>query len=71
MDFRKGKKGALLDGLLDDVADVAEDAFYSLSPRDRRDEDSIEAKVAAKVKRLIRDQTGKRTLVEVVAHKVK
>ena len=67
--FPEGKNGALLDGLLDDVADVAEDAFSSLSPRARRDEDSIEAKVAAKVKRLIRDQTGKRTLVEVVAHK--
>ena len=69
--FPEGRMGELLDGLLDDVADVAEDAFYALSPRDRRDEDSIEAKVAAKVKRLIRDQTGKRTLVEVVAHKVK
>ena len=69
--FPEGRMGELLDGLLDDVADVAEDAFYALNPRDRRDEDSIEAKVAAKVKRLIRDQTGKRTLVEVVAHKVK
>ena len=69
--FPEGKNGALLDGLLDDVADVAEDAFYALKPSDKRDEEAIELKVAAKVKRLIRDRTGKRTLVEVVAHKVK
>jgi len=69
--FPEGKNGELLDGLLDDVADVAEDAFYALKPSDKKDEDAIELKVAAKVKRLIRDRTGKRTLVEVVAHKVK
>ena len=69
--FPEGKKGELLDGLLDDVADVAEDAFYALKPSDKRDEEAIELKVAAKVKRLIRDRTGKRTLVEIFAHKVK
>jgi len=69
--FPEGKNGELLDGLLDDVADVTEDAYYALSPSAKRDEDAIELKVAAKVKRLIRDRTGKRTLVEVVAHKVK
>ena len=69
--FPEGKKGELLEGLLDDVADVAEDAFYALKPSDKRDEEAIELKVAAKVKRLIRDRTGKRTLVEIFAHKVK
>lgn len=69
--FPEGKNGELLDGLLDDIADAAEDAFYALSARAKQDEDVVENKVAAKVKRLIRDKTGKRTLVEVVAHKVK
>ena len=69
--FPEGKNGELMDGLLDDIADAAEEAFYALSPRDRRDEERIENKVAAKVKRIIRDRTGKRTLVEAVAHKVK
>jgi ribonuclease J len=69
--FPEGKNSELLDELLDEVADAAEDAFYALSPRAKRDEDVIETKVAAKVKRAIRDRTGKRTLVEVMAHKVK
>ena len=69
--FPEGENGELLDELLDDVADAAEDAFYALSSRAKQDEDVIENKVAAKVKRVIRDRTGKRTLVEVVAHKVK
>jgi len=69
--FPEGHKGKLIDNLLDDIADVAEAAFDTLSPRAKREEDVIEDKVSAKVKRLIRERTGKRTLVEVVAHKVK
>jgi len=69
--FPEGKNGELLDDLLDDIADAAEEAFYSLSQRAKRDEDLIETKLSAKVKRIIRDRTGKRTLVEIVAHKVK
>jgi len=69
--FPEGKNGELLDDLLDDIADAAEEAFYSLSQRAKRDEDLIETKLSAKVKRIIRDRTGKRTLVEILAHKVK
>ena len=69
--FPEGKNGDLLEDLLDDVADVAERAFDSISRRDRRDEETVEIKVASKVKRLVRERTGKRTIVEVIAHKVK
>ncbi len=69
--FPEGHKGALMDDLLDAIADVAETAFGSLTPRAKKDEDAIEDRVGAKVKRLVRDRTGKRALVEVVAHKVK
>lgn len=69
--FPEGHKGALMDDLLDSIADVAESAFHTLSPRAKKDEDAIEDRVAAKVKRMIRNRTGKRSLVEVTAHKVK
>ena len=68
--FPEGEKGVVMDRLLDDVADAAEDAFDSLRREARTDEDKIEEKVAAKVKRLLRDKTGKRAVVEVTAHKV-
>ncbi|GGX57590.1 MBL fold hydrolase [Litorimonas cladophorae] len=69
--FPEGHKGKLMDQLLDAIADSAEAAFNSLAPRAKKDEDAIEDRVSAKVKRLVRDRTGKRALVEVVAHKVK
>lgn len=68
--FPEGVKGVLLENLLDAVADTAEDAFDRLSRRARQDEDVIEDKIAAKVRRLLRDRTGKRALVEVHAHRV-
>ena len=68
--FPEGDRGEILDALLDRVADTAEDAFDRLSKSARTDEDAIEAKVATKVRRLIRDETGKSALVEVTAHKV-
>lgn len=69
--FPEGKDGELMDDLLDQVADAADEAFQALTPRAKRDEDVIEDKVAARVKRRIREQTGKRAIVEVVAHRVK
>ena len=68
--FPQGQGGSLAEDLLDAIADTAEDAFDSLSKQARKDEDLIEDKVRAKVKRLVRDRTGKRALVEVHAHKV-
>ncbi len=69
--FPEGHKGKLMDQLLDAIADSAEAAFNTLSPSAKKDEDAIEDRVSAKVKRLVRDRTGKRALVEVTAHKVK
>lgn len=69
--FPEGPNGKVMDNLLDAVADVAEDAFDKLSPRARKDEDIVEDKLTGKIKRLLRNQTGKRAIVEVVVHKVK
>ena len=68
--FPEGDKGVLIEDLLDAVADEAEDAVERLSRSARTDEDAIEEKVRARVKRLVRERTGKRALVEVTAHKV-
>ena len=63
-------RGQLLDGLLDDVADIAEQAFKSIGKPSRKDEDEIEAHIAAKIKKAVKQDTGKRTIVEVTVHKV-
>ena len=68
--FPHGKNGKLLDELLDEIADVAEAAFGTLSRDKRRDEDEIEGRIAAKVRRLVRDRTDKRAIIEVIAIKV-
>ena len=69
--FPEGKTGELIEDLLDDVAEVAEDTFDRITRRDRRDEEVVETKLASKIKRRVRERTGKRTLVEVIVHKVK
>ena len=69
--FPEGRKGEVLDGLLDAVIDAAEEAFGELSQRGRKDEDSIEEKIRGRVKRVVRDLTGKRAVVEIHAHIVK
>ena len=69
--FPEGKTGELIEDLLDDVAEVAEDTFDRITRRDRRDEEVVETKLASKIKRRVRERTGKRTIVEVIVHKVK
>ena len=69
--FPEGKDGEILDILLDMIADKAEDVFDSLPQKSRRDEDVVESKISSGVKRLIKERTGKRTLVEVTAHIIK
>ena len=68
--FPNGPKGKILDDLLDAVADETEDVFERLSRSARLDEDVLEQKIGAKVRRVIRDRTGKRALVEVHAHRI-
>jgi len=68
--FPEGKKGEKLNELLDVVADEVEDVFDKMKKRDRQDEDKIEEKVGAKVRRILRDRTGKRALVEIHAHRI-
>ena len=69
--FAEGRGGSVLDELLDAVADEAEAAFDALSSKAQRDEDLIEAKLSSRIRRKVKDLTGKRSVVEVVAHKVK
>ena len=69
--FAEGKNGDVLVDLLDAVADEAEDAFDNLSPKAQRDEDLIEAKLKSRIRRRVKELTGKRCVVEVVVHKVK
>ncbi|WP_298912283.1 ribonuclease J [uncultured Algimonas sp.] len=69
--FPEGRDGEIMDELIDAVADAAEDAFRELPMRGRKDEDTIEDKVRGRVRRILRDMTGKRSIVEVHAHIVK
>ena len=69
--FPEGRNGKAMDELLDGVADIAEDAFDSLKPSARRDEDLIEAKLTSKIKRYVKEQTGKRSHIDVTAHRIK
>jgi len=69
--FPEGKDGNVLVDLLDAVADEAEDAFDNLSPKAQRDEDLIEAKLKTRIRRKVKELTGKRSVVEAVVHKVK
>ena len=66
--FPEGKEGEVMDELLDAVADAAERAFYELSPRAKKDLDAIEDKLRGRVKRIVRDMTSKRSIVEIHAH---
>jgi len=68
--FPEGEGYKLINKMLDDVADCAEDAFNTMRKNDRMDEDQIEAKVTARVRRWVRNKTGKRALIETVVIKV-
>ncbi len=68
--FPEGDKGEILDGLLDEVADVAESVFRRLSKNAKQDEDLVEDKIRSKVRQHIKNATGKRAVVDVTAHKV-
>lgn len=69
--FPEGKNGGVMDELLDAVAETAERAFNELAPRARKDLDAIEEKLCGRVKRVVRNMTNKRAIVEIHAHKVK
>ena len=69
--FPHGPNDKFIDAMFDDVADCAEAAFESLSRSGRVDEDAIEDRIRSRVKKLIKQQTGKRPVVTVTAHMVK
>ncbi len=68
--FPFGENGRLIDNLLDEVADCAEAAFFTLSRQERKDEDTVEARINAKVRRMVRDKTDKRAIIETIAIRV-
>ena len=68
--FPIGENGRLIDRFLDEVADCAEEAFFSLSKSERKDEDMVEARINAKVRRMVRDKTSKRPIIETIATRV-
>ena len=68
--FPAGKDGDLLDELIETVSDVAEDAFDTLTRKERTNEDEVETRIRSHVRRYVKQETGKRTIVEVTAHKV-
>lgn len=68
--FPEGEKGEYVEELLDDVSDEAERAFRSLSNKAKQDEDLVEDRVRSRVKKFVRQSTGKRAIVEVTVHKV-
>lgn len=69
--FAEGKNGDVLVDLLDAVADEAEDAFDNLSPKAQRDEDLIEERLKSRIRRKVKELTGKRCVVEATVHKIK
>jgi ribonuclease J len=69
--FPEGKNGEILEVLLDIVEDAAMEGYDDLSQRALKDEELIEEKLTSKIKRRVRERTDKRTIVEVIAHKVK
>jgi len=69
--FPEGEDGEVMDDLLDAVENMAERAFRELAPRAKKDLDAIEDKLRGRVKRVVRDMTDKRAIVEIHAHQVK
>ena len=68
--FPEGPNGQYLDELLDFVADAAEDAFFAISSKARHDEDLVEQRIGSKVKKIVRQKTDKRAVVEITAHRI-
>lgn len=69
--FPEGENGMIMDELIDAVIDAADDAFNELPSKARKDEDAIEDKLRGRVKRIVRDRTGKRAVVDIHAHIVR
>ena len=69
--FPHGRNDVYLDAMIDDVGDEAEAAFNSLSRNGKLDEDVIEDRIRSRIKKMVKQHTGKRPVVVVSAHKVK
>lgn len=65
-----GHNGCLVEALMDGISELAELTFNNLSPKIINDEDLVEERLVSKIKKYVKEQTGKRTQVEVIVHKV-
>ena len=68
--FPHGPNGDTLESFLDEVAAQAERAFFTISKERRKDEDEIENVIRKRLRKWLRNNTGKRAIVEVTAIKV-
>ena len=68
--FVHGEAGEILDNFLDELAYEAEKAFHAIRKKDKTNEDEVEDKIRAQIRRYVRDKTGKRAIVDVIALKV-
>lgn len=68
--FPQGEDGEHSDALAEEIMDEAEQAFKDISNRESRYEEVVEQKVRSKVKRLVRNVTTKRAIVDVMAHRL-
>ncbi len=68
--FPEGDNGKIIDRLLDKIADEAETAFDNLRLSEKRDEDISEKRIESRIKRYLKQNTGKRAIVEVTVHKI-
>lgn len=68
--FPEGKNGELIEKFLDQIAERADRSFGHLKGRERRDLDLVEEKLATSIRRFVREETGKRPIVDVLAHRV-
>jgi len=66
----EGAQGDITEDLLDDLADIAENVFNGMGPKQRRDEDKLEDTIATAYRRHFRKLGFKRPIVEVTALRV-
>ncbi len=66
----EGKNGQHLDHLMDGIEEAVETVLHHMRPKEMKDEDMVEDKISGKVKRYVKQATGKRTIVDVIVHRI-
>lgn len=66
--FPEGPNGRFMEELWELVADETENAFFAIPSKARQDEDLVEERIRSRIKKIVRNKTDKRAVVEIVAH---